>query len=86
MQTTEVTPRQIRERLSARRIPVGRLATEAGIFPNDLYQILAGNERVGPRRKARIEAAIVRLNLHRDEPVEPTPVEPTVFHVRHSEE
>lgn len=56
----EVT--KLREQLRAKGVPVARLAYAAGVYPNDMYRILAGSS-VGPTRRARITEAARTLGL-----------------------
>jgi lambda repressor-like predicted transcriptional regulator len=57
---TEWQPQELRAELKARGITLRRLAIEAGEYHSNLSEALAGG-RVGPTRRARIEAAARRL-------------------------
>jgi lambda repressor-like predicted transcriptional regulator len=59
---TEWKPQALRKQLRARGISVRRLAAEAGEYPSNLYDVLAGVP-VGPVRRARIAKAAQRLGL-----------------------
>ncbi len=87
METTErtLTARQLKARLVEHGVSMTALARAAGMVEPDMSAILAGRDRIGPARRARIEAAIVALGLDRDEPPEAQTVEQPVFTIRSSE-
>jgi len=82
MEMTELAVPVLRERMRLRGITLGRFATEAGIYPNDMSRLFRGTLRLGPRRLERIGAAVVRLGLDRDEAPPPPPAEPVVIRIR----
>ncbi len=87
MEITErtLTGRQLKARLVERGVTMTALARAAGMVEPEMSAILAGRDRIGPLRRARIEAAIVALGLHRDDPPELESVEQPVFRIKGSE-
>jgi len=85
METTErtFTGRQLKAWLVERDVRVTDFARAAGMPQPNLSAILAGREHVGPVRRARIEAALIRLGLDTEQaPPEPQPAEQPVFRIR----
>lgn len=61
METTSLSGPALRAWLAERNISVARFARAADLFLPEAYMILNGNEKVGPTRRARIEAALDQL-------------------------
>lgn len=58
--------RELRERMSARRVTIRRLAQEAGLIESDVSAMLRGRDYIGPKRGAKLGLAIVRLGLDKE--------------------
>jgi hypothetical protein len=82
METTTLTGHQVRGRMKERGITLAQFAAEADMYETDVSAILSGHEYLGPSRRARMERAIVRLGLDRDEAPEPDSPMEHVFSIR----
>jgi hypothetical protein len=79
----EITTRELRQRMALRGVTVGRLAQEAHLYAPDVSRMLRGTLLIGPTRRRKLEDAIVRLRLDRDQATEPkVPENGPVFRVR----
>ena len=81
MEVTTLNSDQLRERMREAGISQTAVAREAGMPSSDLSAIFNGRDYLGAKRRARIEAAIVRLGLDKARSPEGVPQQPT-FNIR----
>ncbi|HZC07261.1 MAG TPA: hypothetical protein VE338_16625 [Ktedonobacterales bacterium] len=58
---------ELRRRLRARGLTISQFATEARMYESNVSAILGGRMYLGSEVRGRIEAAMARLGLDRDE-------------------
>jgi predicted transcriptional regulator len=82
METTELTPRMLRERMAIKGVGVNDIASKADMPASTLSAILRGKEYCGEDRRQRLEHAIVELGLDKEPEPERNP--PVVFRIGQS--
>jgi len=81
MEKAMVDMRWLRQKMAEGAITQVALARETGIPQSALSAMLNGREYLGPKRAARIQAALLRLTVDRETATEPQtdqPAEPRV--------
>lgn len=66
METTELTPEELKARMRATGVTVRKLARQAGMCETHLSAALRGREYLGANRRARLTAAVIELGLDKE--------------------